>query len=136
MLLVFFPVALVASSLDVCIDSVAVSLVVEPLPVVDVAVRVEELALPACLIVLPVTFVAGIIRPDHRATPVSQATLPLSGIDGSCLVRMHSSFQCRALRIDSVQCLPRLFALEIFTLNFARHLQDAVLPSLEEATDE
>ena len=136
MLLVFLPVALVACSFDVRVDTVAIGLVIEPLSIIDITVCVEELALTASLVILPITFVASVVGPDHGPASMSQASLPLTGVNRSCLVRMHSSLQGCISRIGAIKGLPRLIALEVLTLNLACHLQDAIFPSLKEATDE
>ena len=65
-LLVFLPMSFVAGPLDIRVDTVAICFVIEPLSVIDVPIGVEELARTTSLVELPVSFVASVVRPDHR----------------------------------------------------------------------
>ena len=60
-------------------------LVVEPVALVDVAVRVDEAAASVRLVVLPVALVAGAVDPLLHAAPVALVRLeaPLAVVDGS-----------------------------------------------------
>lgn len=136
MLLVFLPVALIACLLDVGINAIPVGLFVKPLTIIDVTVGVEELALAASLVILPVALVASVVWPDHTASSVSETTFPLASVNGTSLVGVDSSLQRHGVRVGTIKSFPRLVALEILALDFARHLKDAVLSSLEEASNQ
>lgn len=58
MLLIFLPVSFVAGTFDVCVDTIAIGLVVHPTAIVDVTISMEELSVATRLVVLPVTFIS------------------------------------------------------------------------------
>jgi len=83
MLQVLFPHAFIARTFDRSIYTIAVSFVVEPIPIIYIAICVEKLPIATRLIELPITFVAGRVRPHHRAFAMAQATFPLALVDGT-----------------------------------------------------
>ena len=131
MLLVFLPVALIASAFYVSVSAIAVCFIVEPLAIIDVAISMKKFALPACLVILPFPFIASIVRPAHGASPVSEPTFPLASIDRSSLVGVDFALQRGAVFKGTVKGLFSFIALEILALYFTCHFQYAIFPSLK-----
>jgi hypothetical protein len=135
MLLVFFPAAVIAGAFDVGVDALAVGFVVEPFAVVDISISMEELALTAGLVELPLTVVSRRVGPYHNATTVTQATLPLALVGRACFVSVNAVVELRGHLVHANEGLFGLVALEVFALDFTGHFLNAVLASLEEASD-
>ena len=131
MLLVFLPIALVASTFYVSIGTIAVCFIVKPLAIIDVAISMKKFALTACLVILPFPFIAGIVRPTHGASSVSEPTFPLTSIDRSSLVGVDFALQRGAVFKCTVKGLFSFITLEILALYFTCHFQYAIFPSLE-----
>jgi len=85
MLHVELPVTLVPRSIHVSVDAVPVGLVVEPLPLEDVAVNVPEFAPAASLIEAPEALISRAIRPDLHAEPVLHVAEPLAFVNCAVL---------------------------------------------------
>lgn len=132
-MLIVFPLAFVASPLDIGVDAVTVGFVVEPVTIVDVAIGVEEFTSSASLVILPHAFVARLVWPHHGALAMPQAPLPLALVDSPCLVVVGANFNGDIFLVNSTQRLLRFFVLEILAVHLGSHLQDLVLPSLQEA---
>jgi len=79
----------------------SVGFIVKPLPVVDVAVSMEEFSLSASLIILPLPFVARLVWPNHSAFPVSQTAFPLALVDSACFVVVSASLNRDVFLIKS-----------------------------------
>ena len=136
MLLIFFPVAFVASALYVSIDTESVGLVVHPAAVVDIAICMEELSLSTRLIVLPITLISGIVNPNHVSISVTQATFPLAIVDSTCAICVHLARQLCVALVRSVECLFCFVRFEIFALHLTSELHYAVLAPLDEASNQ
>jgi len=111
-----------------------VGFVVEPIPIVDVAVGMEELPSSTSLIILPLAFIACLIWPNHSALSVPQATFPLALVDCTCFVVVSASLDCFVFLVHTTQRLFRLIMFEVFAVNFRSHFQYLVLASLQETT--
>ena len=131
MLLVFLPIALIASTFYVSVGTIAVCFIVEPLAIIDVAISMKKFALPACLVILPFPFIASIVRPAHGASSVSEPTFPLASIDCSGLVGVDFALQRGAVFKCTVKGLFSFITLEILALYFTCHFQYAIFPSLK-----
>lgn len=69
------------------VSTVSIGFIVFPVAVVDVAIRVPELALTVCFIILPFAFVASAIGPDLGAGAVAGAVFEVAAVD--CTVFKH-----------------------------------------------
>ena len=67
---VIFPLSLVSCPILMDINAIAVSLVVKPFSLEDVAINVPELALAARLVEPPVAFVLGSVLPNLDSVAV------------------------------------------------------------------
>jgi hypothetical protein len=92
MLQVVLPLALIASTVDMDVDSVAVGFVVDPVSFVDITIYVNELSLPMCSVVLPVSFVARPIWPYLFAKAISKAAYPLPLVGSACFKCIEFTF--------------------------------------------
>lgn len=131
MLLIFLPIALIASTLNVGVDPIAVCFIVEPLAIIDVAVSMEKFPLTACLIVLPLTFISCIVCPNHGTSSVSQPSFPLASVDCSSLIRVHFAFQRSIILEVTIECLLCFVTFEILTLYLTGHLHNSIFSSLD-----
>lgn len=111
-----------------------VGFVVEPLTLVNVAIGMKEFSSPTSLVILPLTLVARLVRPNHCALPVPQTTFPLALVDSACLVIVSASFNWDVFLVNPTQRLLRLFMFKIFAVYFRSHFQYLVFASLQEAT--
>ena len=75
--------AFIAGTIDMDVDALTVGLVVDPVPLVHIAIDVRKLTIPMSPIVFPATFVLGAIGPDLGALTISEATEPLASVLGS-----------------------------------------------------
>ena len=93
MLLVVLPLAVVFSTVKVQMYSLAVSLVVEPVTLVDVAFRMDQSASAVHDVVLPPAFVHRSIRPNFLAHAFSDISSldPLAFIEGVTLEKLNFS---------------------------------------------
>ena len=82
---VLLPVALIPSSVHVYVDTIAVSLIVEPLSFKHIAIDVPKLASAACLIEPPEALVSGAIWPDLDAKSMLHVAQPLAFVHGAIL---------------------------------------------------
>ena len=60
------------------VDTLAAHKISSPRPLVDIPIRIGELAESARLITVPITIKGGAVGPDHNAMAVAHATQPLS----------------------------------------------------------
>lgn len=102
-LLVFFPVTIVFSSISVLVDSLTVSLISLPLTLIDVSISMNEPALTIGLVSFPEALVHGTIAPDLDAISVSGIVIgvPLSLVLGIVLKRGHrSGLDLSSIRVE------------------------------------
>lgn len=88
MLHVVIPVAVVLGSVYVDIDTLSVSLVTFPVPIVHIAICMPKLASAVSLVSFPVAFVLRSVRPYLDTEPVSLSLQPLSSVDSSIIEDM------------------------------------------------
>lgn len=81
-LFVFDPFSLVASTVQMRVNSLAMSLVLSPHSIVNIAVGVDQSTVPVSLVIFPVALVHGTIGPDlHTATLSNfRAFYPLASV--------------------------------------------------------
>ncbi len=111
-----------------------VGFVVEPLTLVDVAIGMKEFSSSTSLVILPLTLVARLVRPNHCALTVPQTAFPLALVDSACLVVVSASFNWDVFLVNPTQRLFRLFMFKIFAVYFRSHFQYLVFASLQETT--
>lgn len=68
---VLLPLSFIACTVEMDIDTVAISLIVDPLPVEYIAIDMMELAFTMCFVVFPISFILGAIGPGLNAVPVT-----------------------------------------------------------------
>jgi len=90
MLEILSPVALVACTVDMIVDTVPVCFIVDPLSLVDISVDMREFTLSMRSVIFPFSLVYGTVSPFLHTSAISESTLPLSIIGGS--------------RLESVSC--------------------------------
>lgn len=134
MLLVFFPETFIAGSFNVSVNSSAVSLVIQPLSLIDVSIGVEELTLAAGLVKLPLSDVPGAVRPLHVSIAVAETALPGTGVDSARLVGVDTVCQLGGIFVRSMKGLLALVSLEVLRLHLTGQLEDLILLSLEETS--
>ena len=88
MLLVILPRADVLGTIGVSVRSVAVSLVIDPVSFVDIAVCVVQLSATIGLSVPPFTFIAATIKPFLLALAITYTIQPFAFVDSSA-VELH-----------------------------------------------
>ena len=132
-LLVVSPLTNIGRSLLVDVSAVTISFVVAPVTIVCVSVRMEKLPSSTRLIVTPFSFIASTVRPYHRASSVSQVTLPLAGVDRASPIVVSALLQWRILiKFCLCQRLKRLFRLEVLADRLISQLLNPVLASFQE----
>lgn len=67
------------------VDAESIGLVIFPLALVDVAIRVPELASAVSLVLAPLTFVLGTIRPDLNTRSMSHSIFEVALVDCTIL---------------------------------------------------
>lgn len=85
-LLIVQPVSHILRTLGVVVGPPAVALIVVVLPLVGVPIDVQKLSHAARLTVIPFPVVLGSVGPLHQSFAVSEASQPLSFINGSRLI--------------------------------------------------
>lgn len=111
MLKVFLPKSLIACPINMDVNSEAVSLVIDPVPFIDIAIDMNELSLAMSPVVLPVALVAGPIDPGLFAVTVPEPTDPLALVSGTGAKCVELSLL--ALGIGVVQSFGEGFTLLI-----------------------
>ncbi len=86
MLLIVLPLSLVISSFSIFVDTVAISLIVNPLSRVNIAIYVKKLPLTLRKPELPLALVDCIVSPSHNTAAVTEATQPFSIVLRTVLV--------------------------------------------------
>ena len=82
-LLVVDPVAVVLGAVEVDVLASTVGLVVHPLPLIDIAIRVNESTVPIGAVAVPVALVVGAIVPDLLTAATALAVEPLAFVVGT-----------------------------------------------------
>jgi hypothetical protein len=80
---IFFPGAYISAAVYVSICSMAVSLVIPELPIVDISFSMPESPTSFSFILYPLTLVLRSVRPDLDPVPMAFFTLHLSFVDRS-----------------------------------------------------
>lgn len=73
------------------IDSLSISLIVDPVSLVDIAIDMSEFTLAMRPIVLPVTFIASAVLPGLLSVAVTEPTDPLPCVLCTSRVRVGGS---------------------------------------------
>lgn len=113
MLLVFLPEALVAGPLYICVDSLAIRFIIQPLAIVNVPISMQEFALATCLIELPISLISCRVWPNHRSTTVAKTAFPLALVDCACLIRVDPVRQADVILILADEGFFGFFTLKI-----------------------
>lgn len=80
MLQIVHPLSLVARTIHVDVDALAIGLIIDPVTLVDIAVDVSELSEAVCPIILPIALITSTIGPNLDAKTVTEPTDPLARI--------------------------------------------------------
>ena len=105
MLFIIAPRSYVLGAVGMRIGTVAVSFVVDPFALVNIAVRVVELTLPVGLSVAPLAVVARSVQPFLLSVAVAHSIQPLTLVDGS------------AIQVDGGPELPHIFGEVLLAIN-------------------
>ena len=92
-------------------DPLAVRLIVDPIALINIAVRVDELALAIGLVIVPEPFVYGPVCPLLSAEALSLFILPLSVVDGA--ISHILGLPARDLRQHASRSLMQIDFLEL-----------------------
>ena len=137
MLKVVLPLAIIACPVLVDVDTLAISSVVDPVPIVDVTIHMDELSVPCGVTQLPVSFINSAIRPCLLAAPVSETTEPLAFVHCARLKlvwRSASTFlSLNCLNLMSQRllpiCLDEVFDVDALRLTHRRNPFPALVPA-------
>ena len=83
MLEVFLPLALIARTIHMDVDTLAIGLVIHPVAFIHISVYVSELAKTMSSVVFPVSFIACAIGPDLLSIAIAESTYPLARVFGA-----------------------------------------------------
>jgi len=75
---IILPLSLIAGTIHVNVNAVAISLVIFPVTLIDIAISVPEFALAVCLIDFPFSLILGSIRPDLSARAMAHSILQVA----------------------------------------------------------
>ena len=81
------------------VNTAAISLVIGPVAVIDVAVNVNKATLSVSSILTPFARVLSTIAPGLLAESVAETALPLAGVDGARLERVGRALLARLVCI-------------------------------------
>ena len=101
MLQIVHPLSLVARTIHVDVDALAIGLIIDPVTLVDIAVDVSELSEAVCPIILPIALITSTIGPNLDAKTVTEPTDPLARIlctSWVCVCRPLLSFSIWIVR--------------------------------------
>jgi hypothetical protein len=130
MLLVFLPFTFIASTFNIHVHTLTVSLIIQPFSIVSVSIGMKEFTFSASLIILPFTFIPTVIWPDHSSFTMSQPSFPLSSVDSPCFVSMSSLLQWCISIVFTFKCFSCFIRLKIFRCNFLCQNHNFVFTSL------
>ena len=74
------------------VNTESVSLVVGPLSIVDISINVHELSLTVGMVLSPLARVLGTVRPMLLTLAITEASLPLTVVDGATLETIGRAF--------------------------------------------
>jgi hypothetical protein len=80
---IVLPLALVAGTVLMYIDTPAVSLVIEPFAFKDITIDVPEFTVTAGLVESPMALVFGTVLPDLNAVAMLHVSEPVTGVSGT-----------------------------------------------------
>lgn len=137
MLKVVLPLAIIACPVLVDVDTLAISSVVDPVPIVDVTIHMDELSVPCGVTQLPASFINSAIRPCLLAVPVSETTEPLAYVHCArfkLVWRSASTFlplYCQSLVSQRLLpiCFGEVFNIDALSLTYCRNSFPALVPA-------
>ena len=88
------------------VGTTTVSFVVDPLALVDIAIRVVELTLPIGLSIAPLAVVARAVQPFLLSMAVAHSIQPFTFVD------------CAAIQVDGRPELPHIFGEVLLTIDW------------------
>jgi hypothetical protein len=117
MLKVILPFPFILGSVDVLVHTESIRFVVSPKPLVDVSVHVCEATSPVRSVFSPLARVPGPVRPGLLSLAISEASLPLAGVDSSRLELVGPLLLPLGSWIIVLlgDCLPRFLVCEVLT---------------------
>ena len=89
-LLIIKPLTLVVCAIGVRVRAHALGLIIDPLSLIDVTIRVHQLALTVCLIVTPLAFITTAIGPELRAHAITHTVQPLTSVSSTIAQRKRA----------------------------------------------
>ena len=113
MLKIKLPFTFVARTIDMSVGTEAMSLVLAPLAIEDIAIGVKENTAPVCFPVAPPALVLGPVWPDLHSVPMTKLALPLTFVDCTVLKSVLSA------ELDSLLLLKCSMAEICVQLTFA-----------------
>ena len=126
----------VTSTLDILVDSFAVSFVVVPLTVVYIAISVVEHALTLRMIEVPCALVARPIWPFHRALAVTHTAEPIASVNSTALVGILTHLDSLIIGVEiSLERFLPLLLLEVLDAYLVIKFEDTILASFEESSN-
>ena len=101
---VIFPHAFVLGAIHMLVDASAIGFVIGPVPVIDVAVHMNESAFPVRSIFSPFTAILRTIRPGLFTESISESTLPLACVHSTSLESVGWSLFALLVWVVDVLC--------------------------------
>jgi hypothetical protein len=120
MLEVVSPISFIPCTVNMDIDSEAVSFIINPVSFIDVSIYMYEFPMTMSPVILPLAFVASTIRPDLSTEPISEPSYPLTSVSCSSLKGVKRSFfslSRRVVFLISRDCLFRLINSKVLAVS-------------------
>jgi hypothetical protein len=74
-LLIFEPFTLIATAINVSVNTASMCLIVLPVTLIDVTIGMNETPATVCLVILPVTFIARAVKPDLNTASITDVSV-------------------------------------------------------------